>query len=242
MAWGNDMSGSKGLKGVIAGNKGFLFFLFGMLLVRSAIADWYDVPSGSMYPTLMIGDRVVADRLAYDVKLPFTDVIITHLVDPQRGDIVTFTSPEDGERLIKRIVGLPGDVVEMRGEVLIINGEKASYSPAPDDIARQIAPDYSGQQLVLDENILGNRRQIIVMPERVALRSFGPVTVPEGQYLMLGDNRDASKDSRYIGFVRRELITGQAKRVAFSLDKEQYYLPRSERFGTALATSAATPR
>ncbi|HYD61195.1 MAG TPA: signal peptidase I [Noviherbaspirillum sp.] len=236
------MKGVTGAKRLIASNKGFLFFLMGMLLVRSAIADWYDVPSGSMYPTLVIGDRVVADRLAYDVKLPFTDVIVKHLADPQRGDIVTFTSPEDDTRLIKRIVGLPGDMVEMRGEELIVNGEKASYSLAEGDIARELVPDYIGQQLVLTESVLGSQRHIVVMPERMAMRSFGPVTVPEGQYLMLGDNRDASKDSRYIGFVRRELITGQAKRVAFSLDKEQYYLPRTDRFGTPLVTSAATAK
>lgn len=232
----------KSLKTLIAGNKGFLFFLFCMLLVRSAIADWYHVPSGSMYPTLVIGDRVVADRLAYDVKLPFTDIIIKHLADPQRGDIVTFTSPEDGERLIKRIVGLPGDVVEMRGEELIVNGERASYTPASGEVATHTAPDYPGQQLVFNESLLGNRRPIIVMPERMALRSFGPVTVPAGHYLMLGDNRDASKDSRYIGFVKRELITGQANWVAFSLDTGKYYLPRPGRFGASLATTAASPQ
>lgn len=81
-----------------------------------------------MYPTLMIGDRIVSNRLAYDVKLPFTDVIVKHLADPQRGDIVTFTSPEDGQRLVKRLVAIPGDVVEMRGEELIINGMKATYA------------------------------------------------------------------------------------------------------------------
>lgn len=227
------------LKNLITGNKGFLFFLCGMLLVRSAIADWYGIPSGSMYPTLMIGDRILSDRLAYDFKLPFTDVVVKHLADPQRGDIVTFISPEDGLRLVKRIVGLPGDIVEMRGEELIVNGETASYAPAPLKTAKQVEPDYSGAQFVFTENILGSQRAIIVMPERRALRSFGPVTVPEGQYLMLGDNRDASKDSRYIGFVKRELITGQVKRVAFSLDAESFYLPRLERFGAPLAGSAA---
>lgn len=232
----------KNLKALISGNKGFLFFLFCMLLVRSAVADWYHVPSGSMYPTLVIGDRVVADRLAYDIKFPFTDIILKRLADPRRGDIVTFTSPEDGERLIKRIAGLPGDVVEMRGEELIVNGERASYAPAPGEIAQHTAPDYSGQQLVFNESILGNRRPIIVMPDRMALRSFGPVTVPEEHYLMLGDNRDASKDSRYIGFVKRELITGQANWVAFSLDTSKYYLPRSGRFGASLATTSATPK
>lgn len=222
------------LKKLIADNKGFLFFLFAMIVVRSAVADWYGVPSGSMYPTLMIGDRILSDRLAYDVKIPFTDVIVTHLADPKRGDIVTFTSPQDGVRLVKRLVGLPGDVIEMRGEELIINGVKASYGPAAGKLATHLTPNYAGEQLVLSEQILGSHRAIIVMPHRPALRSFGPVTVPAGQYLMLGDNRDNSRDSRYIGFVKRELITGRVTRVAFSLDTAKYYLPRIDRFGAAL--------
>ena len=222
------------LRKLIADNKGFLLFLFAMIVVRSAVADWYGVPSGSMYPTLMIGDRILANRLAYDVKIPFTDVIVTHLADPKRGDIVTFTSPQDGVRLVKRLVGLPGDVIEMRGEELIINGVKASYGAANGTVAMHLAPDYAGEQLMLTEQILGSRRPIIVMPQRMALRTFGPVTVPPGQYLMLGDNRDNSRDSRYIGFVKRELITGQVTRVAFSLDTEKFYLPRIDRFGAPL--------
>ncbi len=228
------------IRKLIANNKGFLFFLFGMIVVRSAVADWYGVPSGSMYPTLMIGDRIITDRLAYDVKLPFTDVILKHLADPKRGDVVTFSSPEDGIRLVKRVIGLPGDVVEMRGEALIINGEKASYAPVSGDVALQLAPHYSGQQLVLNERLPDSQHPIIVMPERAAARTFGPVTVPPNEYLMLGDNRDASKDSRYIGFVKRELITGQVKRIAFSLDTDKYYLPRIDRIGASLATSAAS--
>lgn len=222
------------IKQLITGNKGFLLFMFGMVLVRSAVADWYGVPSGSMYPTLMIGDRIVANRLAYDIKLPFTDVVLKHLADPQRGDIVTFTSPEDGERLVKRLMAVPGDVVEMRGEELTINGAKASYAEATGDVVQRITPDYAGPQLVLTEQLLGTRHPIIVMPERQALRDFGPVTVPAGQYLMLGDNRDNSKDSRYIGFVKRELITGKVFRVAFSLDTDKFYLPRTDRFGADL--------
>jgi signal peptidase I len=222
------------IKKLIMENKGFLFFLFGMIVFRSAIADWYGVPSGSMYPTLMIGDRIFSDRLAYDLKIPFTDVVVKHIADPQRGDIVIFASPEDGIRLVKRVIGLPGDIVEMHGEELILNGVKVSYSAAVGDVASQLSPDYSGQQVVLSEQLPGKQHAIIVMPERMAARSFGPVTVPPGQYLMLGDNRDASKDSRYIGFVKRELITGQVKRVAFSVDTDSFYLLRTNRFGAAL--------
>jgi signal peptidase I len=222
------------LKKWAAQNKGFLFFLFGMIVVRSAIADWYGVPSSSMYPTLMIGDRIVSDRLAYDVKIPFTDVIVKQLADPQRGDIVTFTSPEDGIRLVKRVIGVPGDVVEMHDDQLMINGVNASYDNATGDAATRVTPDYSGGQVVLNEQIFGQQRPIIVMPERDAIRSFGPVTVLDGEYLMLGDNRDNSKDSRYIGLVKRELLTGRVKRVVFSLDTDRYYLPRIERFGAPL--------
>ena len=221
-------------KKLIAENKAFLVFMFAMIVVRSAIADWYGVPSSSMYPTLMIGDRIVSDRLAYDFKLPFTDVIVKHIADPQRGDIVTFISPQDGNRLVKRLIGVPGDVIEMSGEQLIINGVPASYAQASNELSAQLTPDYQGQQVVLKEQLLGQQRPIIVMPQRPAMRSFGPVTVPSGEYLMLGDNRDNSKDSRYIGFIKRELLTGQVKRVVFSLDAKKYYLPRIERFGAAL--------
>lgn len=222
------------LKKLIAGNKDIIFLLIGMLIMRSAIADWYSVPSGSMYPTLMIGDRIVANRLAYDLKIPLTDVILLRLGDPERGDIVTFISPEDGNRLVKRVIGLPGDVVEMRDEKLAINGVPASYAAATGAIATQVTPDYAGTQLVFNERWRTREQQIIVMPERSAMRSFGPVTVPAGEYLMLGDNRDNSKDSRFIGFVKRELLTGRVRHVAFSLDAEKYYLPRLARFGAAL--------
>jgi signal peptidase I len=222
------------LKKLLADNKGFLFFLFAMIVVRSAVADWYGVPSGSMYPTLLIGDRIVSDRLAYDIKIPFTDIIVKHIADPERGDIVTFSSPQDGLRLVKRVIAVPGDVVEMHGEELTINGVKASYDSASGEVATRLTPDYEGLQMVLNERILGSERSIIVMPRRMALRTFGPVTVPSGQYLMLGDNRDNSRDSRYIGFVKRELITGRVERIAFSLDTSKYYLPRIDRFGADL--------
>ena len=220
------------VKKLFLANKGFIAFMLGMLLFRGAIADWYVVPSSSMYPTLLIGDHVLADRLAYDVKLPFSDVIVKHNADPKRGDIVTFTSPKDGVRLVKRLIALPGDVVEMRDEKLIINGQNLAYSELTNSV--NLTPEYTGQQLALNENLLGKNHAIIQMPQRNAIRTFGPVTVPEGQYLMLGDNRDNSADSRYIGFVKRELITGQVKRVLYSLDEQNYYLPRTDRLGTAL--------
>jgi len=222
-------------KKLVADNKGFVAFMLGMLLVRSAFADYYLVPSSSMYPTLLEGDRVICDRTAYDLKVPFTDVIVKHLADPKRGDIVTFSSPEDGVRLVKRLVAVPGDIVEMREERLLINGQAANYEELQAG-AQQLTPqrEYAGEQQVFQEKLGSLNHRIIVMPERQALRTFGPLKVPEGQYLMLGDNRDNSKDSRYIGLVKRELITGKIKRLMFSLDGDRYYMPRFERFGSAV--------
>jgi signal peptidase I len=185
-----------------------------------------------MYPTLLIGDHVMANRLAYDVKLPFTDIILKHNADPVRGDVVTFTSPADGVRLVKRLVAVPGDVVEMRDEKLTINGVALDYQPFT--ARAELTPDYVGKQLVFNEDLMGKNHAIIQMPERNAIRSFGPVRVPAGQYLMLGDSRDNSADSRYIGFVKRELITGKVTRVLYSLDEKNYYLPRLNRFASML--------
>src|SRR4051812_36473532 len=103
-------------------NKGFLVFLVCFGVFRTAVADWNPIPSGSMRPTLLEGDVVFVDRLAYDVKLPLTDVVLAPIADPRRGDIVTFSSPRDGMRLVKRIVGLPGDRIEMHGDALTVHG------------------------------------------------------------------------------------------------------------------------
>lgn len=223
-------------KKLVADNKGFLLFLVGMIFMRSALADWYVVPSSSMYPNLLEGDRVICDRLAYDIKLPFTNVILKHLGDPKRGDIVTFSSPEDGTRLVKRLIALPGDVVEMRNEKLVINGVEASYQQVNTRDTDHLTPqrEYSGEQLVFQESLGSLQHKMIVMPERAAMRSFDPIKVPAGEYLMLGDNRDNSRDSRYIGLVKRELITGQVKRLLFSLNDDNYYLPRLERIAAGV--------
>jgi signal peptidase I len=221
-------------KTLMAANKGFLCFLLGMLLIRSAVADWYGVPSASMYPTLLIGDRIFSNRLAYDLKLPFTDIVLGRIADPQRGDIVTFTSPQDGVRLVKRLIGIPGDIVEMRDETLLINGMPLTYGAADQAWGSHRMADYDGPQVIATERLPGAAHGVMWLPDRMALRSFGPMTVPAGQYLMLGDNRDDSNDSRYIGFVPRALLTGRVSRVLFSLDPQHYHLPRLQRIGTSL--------
>ncbi|MBV8500990.1 MAG: signal peptidase I [Paucibacter sp.] len=210
-------------------NRGFIAFLVCFGLMRTALADWNPIPSGSMRPTLLEGDVVLVNRVAYDLKLPLTEVVLAHLGDPRRGDVVTFSSPRNGDRLIKRVVGLPGDVVEMRDEKLLINGAAVSYSEAQ-DIREQLVSGASIPAVRATEHLQGHDHQVQVMPTVAARRDFGPVTVPAGQYFMLGDNRDNSADSRYIGFVPREKLIGRAHRVLVSADILDSWQPRFGRF------------
>ena len=222
------------MKRFIRANKGCLMFLFLFAVFRTAVADWNPIPSGSMRPSLLEGDVVLVNRLAFDLKLPLTDIIITRLGDPRHGDVVTFSSPRDGTRLIKRVIGLPGDVVEMRDERVTINGHPAEYARALETQQRQGVGDVA-TAVQLTEDAGGARYRIQVMPQVAALRNFGPLTIPEGEYLMLGDNRDNSADSRVIGLVPRALLIGRAERVLVSADMLGNWLPRTERFGKSLA-------
>nr|WP_296017780.1 signal peptidase I [uncultured Acidovorax sp.] len=222
------------LKKWIHSNRGFLVFLLCLGIFRTAVADWNPIPSGSMRPTLLEGDVVFVNRLAYDLKLPLTDVVVARLGEPERGDVVTFSSPQDGRRLIKRIAALPGDTLEMRDEVLYLNGEAARYE-APEAVIETLAE--LGAQVPATrwtEHLAGQERRVQWLQGVSARSSFGPVTVPEGQYLMLGDNRDNSADSRFIGFVPRHLLIGQARRVLLSADILSNWAPRLDRFGHAL--------
>src|ERR1700741_2868794 len=187
--------------------------------LRSALADWNDVPTGSMKPTIQEGDRVGVNKLAYDLKVPFTTIKIVGWDDPKRGDIVVLFSPADGIRLVKRVVALPGDQVELRDNQLYINGQVAKQSP----VATTELADY-GRAFIMAENLQGHTHKMMVTPEIVSSqRSFGPVVVPEGNYFVLGDNRDNSNDSRFIGFIERRRIVGEAVAVAFSLDRSNFW-------------------
>lgn len=210
--------------------RGFFAFVAVMLVFRSAVADWNHVPSGSMLPSILVGDRIVVDKLAYDLRLPFTLVRLASWQTPNRGDVVTFTSPEDGQLLVKRVVAVPGDEVSMHHNRLTINGIGADYQPVPDEQAPfRVPPGYS----LYRESILGSARFVMRYDGRSA-SSFGTTRIPEGAYLMLGDNRDNSRDSRVIGLVPRRNILGRATAVAFSLDYENYLAPRLDRFLTDL--------
>jgi signal peptidase I len=213
------------MKAFLKENRGFIVFLISFGFFRLAIADWNPIPSGSMRPTLLEGDLVLVNRLAYDFKLPLSDTSVLQLANPQRGDVITFASPKDGTRLIKRLVALPGDVVEMRGEQLTINGERAEYA-GPTYAPEPLDGGATTSALHTTERIGGSERLVQFLPEVAARRNFGPLVVPKDQYFFLGDNRDNSADSRYIGLVPRHLLIGKAHHVVISADIKGNWLPR----------------
>ncbi len=201
--------------------RSFALFVILMVIFRSAFADWNTVPTGSMKPTIVEGDRIFVNKLAYDLRIPLTHISIRKFGDPGRGDIVVFDSKAAETRLVKRVIGLPGDVVEMRNNRLTINGIGARYSNV----------EYTADAIFEIESYGGMTHRIELAPAGVSrFSSFGPVKVPEDHYLVLGDNRDNSADSRVRGFVPRGEIVGDAKTVVLSIDYDHYYLPRMDRF------------
>jgi signal peptidase I len=196
---------------------------------RSAVADWNDVPSGSMKPTIFEGDRIFVNKLAYDLKIPFTTKRILAWDDPKRGDIIVLYSPADGKRLVKRVVGVPGDTVAMIEDRLVVNKEPVSYEPLTPGLISGLTPGSKGHFIATE--LLGDSPHAVMIPHRIHCRpAFAPVEVPDDAYFVMGDNRDQSFDSRYFGPVSRDQIVGRATAVAASVDPERHYLPRWERF------------
>ncbi|MGY0638096.1 MAG: signal peptidase I [Paraglaciecola chathamensis] len=201
-------------------NKSVLLFIVLMCVFRSAIADWNEVPTGSMQPTIVEGDRIWVNKLAYDVSTPFVNYSLLKLADPIRGDIIVFDSAPADKRLVKRVVGIPGDTIAMIDNVLYINQQPLSY----ENIVAK------GHFSEVTENLLGVQHRIRVANNGSLLSSFTPLTIPADYYLAMGDNRDNSADSRVIGLIPRDEIIGRANKVVMSLNYDNYYLPRTERF------------
>ncbi len=212
-----------------------LIFALILFSIRSSLADWNDVPSGSMRPTIIEGDRIWVNKLAYDFKVPFTTWHIAEWSNPQRGDIAVFFSPHDGKRLVKRVIGLPGDTVELRNNQLVINGAPVEYQPIAEELLRDIPEAQRAGRVFASEKLPGQTHAVGGYPAAPAPRTFAPIVVPSGEYFMMGDNRDDSFDSRFWGTVKREKIVGRATAVVLSLNKSNYWLPRWGRSLTSLS-------
>jgi signal peptidase I len=220
-----------------------LFAVFALVLGgRVALADWPNVPSGSMEPTLRVGDYLLVNKLAYGPRLPFTNTAI-EMGQPQRGDVVVFRYPLDVSVLyVKRLIGLPGDVVTYSHGVVAINGEPFHATPDPGYAGRK--PEDAGQEFV-DEVAAGRERVIkldgkhpgaFVTPQawvatwpdacEVVASDAWRCKVPPGKYLMMGDNRDNSADSRVWGFLDHREVYGKAVRVIVNFsDLKRAFMP-----------------
>ncbi len=206
-------------------NKTFLVFIMLMFVFRSAVADWNEVPTGSMKPTIVEGDRIWVNKMAYDVRVPFTHISLLKLADPERGDIVVFDSEVSDKRLVKRVIGVPGDTIAMHDNELWINGNTVTYQKNLNSLENAVNPDTDKLEI-----LPGVEHLVRIQKQSSAFSNFLPVVVPEGHYLVLGDNRDNSADSRVIGFVPREEIVGRSRSVVLSFNYDNNYIPRTDRF------------
>jgi len=210
--------------------KTLFVIVFVVIPVKSSLADWNWVPSGSMNPTILEGDLVYVDKVAYDLRIPLTMHRIARWSDPERGDVVICFSPDDDTRLVKRVIGLPGDTVAMRKNILFINGQRVFYTEIDSRYEEHLPAKLKRSSVLATENLEGHAHAVMSTPSIPAARDFGPVTVPDGSYFVMGDNRDNSRDSRYFGFVDRDVIVGKATRVLLSFNIGDKYEPRLTRF------------
>jgi signal peptidase I len=234
------------------------FALLIVFMIRSSVFESFKIPSGSMIPTLAIGDYIFVNKFAYGVKIPFTDslldqpIYLFHRDPPKRGDVIVFRFPKDESiYFIKRVIGLPGDTIEMRDKQLFVNGKPVARDPMP--TAEQSAvlsggvlndpqytvtnPDFYIEHLERQDHSKVDHMMLIDKNNSMG-RSFGPETVPADSLFCMGDNRDVSNDSRYWGFVPMKNVAGRATFVWFSFwmvslsDPQIYFHP--SRIGSAI--------
>lgn len=169
------------------------------LFIRTFVVQAFKIPSGSMKETLQIGDHILVNKFVYGIKAPFIKKTIVSIHDPQRGDIIVFEFPEDPSKdFIKRVIGIPGDVIEIRNKRLFVNGEAVKNSHG----------------IYTDPKIFAASTQ--------PRDNLGPIKVPEDKLFVMGDNRDFSYDSRFWGFVDLDAVKGKAFIIYWSWDKEHF--------------------
>jgi signal peptidase I len=219
--------------------------------IRSTIVEPFKIPSGSMIPTLYVGDFIFVNKFAYGLKLPFSDqfgspVTLINREPPKHGDIIVFRYPKEPEtHYIKRVIGVPGDTVEVRNKVVFINGQPLSQTEAlPDEKIAQLKdigdPRYGDSHMkLLREKIEGgHEHKILIDQNNDYTMNFEPVKIPDGHLFVMGDNRDFSNDSRFWGLVPFDNISGRAEVIWLSMwfdmkdtDKNSF---KPARIGTVL--------
>lgn len=190
------------------------------LVIRTFLVQAYTIPSGSMEDTLLVGDYLMANNAIYGAQIPFTNVRVPAIRDPQFGDVVVFRPAYNDPVIdvVKRVVGEPGDTVQMIDRVLHRNSV-ALEEP-------YVEPNYLPDEPLPRSGFAGYQWHFEHLPANVSADSYhptrdswGPLVIPEGEYMLLGDNRDQSLDSRYVGFIPRDVIRGKAMFIYFSVDR-----------------------
>ena len=207
-----------------------------VLVLRSFVGEPYEIPSGSMKPTLLVGDYIIVNKFKYGLKLPVIDTSLIDLDTPQRGDVFVFRYPVDNEtNYIKRVVGVPGDRVRYINKQLYINGIETKQQPI--GTAKAECPGFFRANADIRHEMLGEVEYDIYVCN-LSKEGEMSFTVPEGHFLAFGDNRDNSNDSRYWGYVPKENLVGKAVMIWFSSDATKGWFSgerfRWERIGTLL--------
>lgn len=215
---------------IIEYSRAFFPVLLIVLVIRSFIVQGYRVPTGSLKPTILPGDLIAVNQYAYGLRLPVIHTKIWEVGTPKRGDVTLFRLPTDPKQTyVKRVIGVPGDVISYKNKVLYVNGEEIIQTNHG-----QVVDQDDGNFVMVEkrmEKINGVSHLIYIRPNRYS-RDFER-TVPEGFYFMMGDNRDNSLDSRSWGFVPEENLIGKAFGIWMSWDGNKKRI-RTERIGLAL--------
>ncbi|MCF8035905.1 MAG: signal peptidase I [Desulfobacteraceae bacterium] len=195
----SEQTGKKGKSRLRENIEAIVIAVLLALFIRAFVVQAFKIPSGSMEPTLQVGDHILVNKFIYGVRLPVTNTTIIPVSEPEKGDIIVFEYPVEPDKdFIKRVVGVPGDTVEIRDKKVYVNGRRVDNYPVK----------------YTEKNVLSgsvNKRD-----------NFGPVSVPEDAYFVLGDNRDHSYDSRFWGFVREGAIKGEAFIIYWSWDSDAF--------------------
>lgn len=197
------------------------------LFIRWALLEAYVIPSGSMLPTLLINDHIFVNKLVYGLRVPFTEKWLFEFNEVERGEVIVFRFPEDQSIFyVKRVVGMPGDRITYENGDLYINDslvEKKPPTSKKSEFQWLRKEDFNGQDpsyFTHWEEKLGESTHSILLGKGERYEEYGPITVPEDHYFVMGDNRDNSKDSRVWGFVPRELLIGRASFVWLSCEEK----------------------
>lgn len=205
-----------------------------VLVVRSFIIEPFRIPSGSMMPTLLVGDFILVNKFAYGLRLPVLNTKFLDLGEPQRGEVFVFRYPENPHiDYIKRVIGVPGDHIVYRNKQLSVNGQMAMQVQLDTYVGTGSGSRSTGATH-LNEDLLGVKHDILVMPERNVFGGDFEYVVPEGQYFAMGDNRDNSRDSRVWGTVPEANLVGKAFLIWMNWDWEADHFIAWGRLGNSI--------